>query len=77
MFIVFECFYSAGVFDLKVKTIREFTHEEFLAAKQARGRALKAFKSVYLCLFSISSPHVENFITKLQQIFHICKSANK
>ena len=61
VFIAFECFYSAGVRDLMIKTIRKFTYEEFLAAKRARGKALKAFKSVDLCLFSFYSIHVGNF----------------
>ena len=33
--MAFDCFYSEGVQDLMIKTIREFTHEEFLAAKRA------------------------------------------
>ena len=49
LFISFECFYSAGVQDLMIKTIRKLACEEFLAAKHARPIALKALKRVYLC----------------------------
>lgn len=38
-----------------IKTIRECTHEEFLAVKYAMGKALKTFRSVYLCLFSVNN----------------------
>ena len=31
----FECFYSVGVQDLMIKTIRKLACEEFLAAKHA------------------------------------------
>ena len=52
LFISFECFYSAGVQDLMIKTIRKLACEEFLAAKHAKRAALKAVKSVYVCLCS-------------------------
>ena len=35
LFISFECFYSAGVQDLMIKTIQKLACEEFLAAKRA------------------------------------------
>ena len=46
--------YPSGAWALGIKTIREFTHEEFLAPKYTKSKALKHLKVFIYVYFLIN-----------------------
>ena len=48
VFMAFECFYSAGVQDLMIKTIREFYSRGVFSSKACKAHSAK---SIQKCLF--------------------------